>query len=100
MKIFWSWQSDRPKNTGHFFVRDALREAASQLNGELEVEEADRLNVDSDTQGLPGTPAIVEAIYGKIEDATVFAADVTPVGATDDGKLLPNPNVMKEFGYA
>lgn len=100
MKIFWSWQSDRPTRTGQFFVRDALREAASELNVELEVEEADRLDVDSDTQGLPGTPAIVEAIYGKIEDATVFVADVTPVGVTDDGKHLPNPNVMKEFGYA
>lgn len=100
MKIFWSWQSDRPKKTGQFFVRDALKAAAKALNVELEVEASDRLDVDSDTQDLPGTPSVVASIYGKIEDATVFVADVTPVGVTDDGKLLPNPNVMKEFGYA
>jgi len=31
MKIFWSWQSDTPKDIGRFFVRDALREAIQAL---------------------------------------------------------------------
>jgi hypothetical protein len=100
MKIFWSWQSDRYVQTGQYFVRDALKEAAKQLSREHELTEADRLEIDHDTKGVPGTPPIVETIFNKIEEAAVFVADVTPVGVSDGGKLLPNPNVMIELGYA
>ncbi|KQZ91796.1 hypothetical protein G6M12_24300 [Agrobacterium tumefaciens] len=50
--------------------------------------------------GVGGSPIIAETILRKIREAAVFVADVTPVGKTVGGKLLPNPNVMIELGYA
>lgn len=98
MKIFWSWQSDRDTATGHYFVRDALKQAAKELGRELDISE--RLEIDHDTKGVPGRPPIVQTIFDKIETAVAFVADVTPVGTTAAGKQLPNPNVMLELGYA
>ncbi|MEP1612652.1 MAG: hypothetical protein ABJL72_12120 [Roseobacter sp.] len=43
---------------------------------------------------------ITSTILTKISKAAVFVADLTPVGQTDDGKWLPNPNVMIELGWA
>jgi len=84
-------------------IRAAAADATACLAGPLAVEDAPR--IDQDTQGQSGTPAISETIYRKIEKCSVFLADVTLVGKTDpkDGrrsKQLPNPNVLIELGYA
>ncbi|WP_424629606.1 hypothetical protein [Bradyrhizobium sp. SYSU BS000235] len=106
MIIFWSWQSDIPKEIGRFFVRDALREAIEALKTDQELvepierEAAARLQVDSDRQGVPGSPDLAATIFEKIEKADVFVADVTLVGATPDGKKLINSNVAIEYGHA
>lgn len=106
MKIFWSWQSDTPRNIGRFFVRDALREAIQALKTDehvlepLEREAAAKLELDSDRQGVPGSPDLAATIFDKIEAADVFVADVTLVGATPEGKKLINSNVAIEYGHA
>jgi hypothetical protein len=106
MKIFWSWQSDTPKDIGRFFVRDALREAIQVLKTDehvlepLERETAAKLELDSDRQGVPGSPDLAATIFDKIEAADVFVADVTIVGATPEGKKLINSNVAIEYGHA
>ena len=106
MIIFWSWQSDTPKEIGRFFVRDALRDAIEALktNEELlepvEREAAARLEMDTDRQGVPGSPDLAATIFEKIEAADVFLADVTLVGETPDGKRLINSNVAIEYGHA
>lgn len=106
MKIFWSWQSDTPKDIGRFFVRDALREAIQALKTDehvlepLEREAAAKLELDSDRQGVPGSPDLAATIFDKIEAADVFVADVTLVGATPEGKKLINSNVAIEYGHA
>lgn len=106
MKIFWSWQSDTPKDIGRFFVRDALREAIQTLKTDedllepVEREVAARLELDSDRQGVPGSPDLAATIFEKIEAADVFLADVTLVGETSDGKKLINSNVAIEYGHA
>jgi hypothetical protein len=106
MKIFWSWQSDTPKEIGRFFVRDALREAIQALKTDedllepVEREAAAKLELDSDRQGVPGTPDLAATIFEKIEAADVFLADVSLVGATPDGKKLINSNVAIEYGHA
>ena len=106
MKIFWSWQSDTPKEIGRFFVRDALREAIQALKTDedflepVEREAAARLELDSDRQGVPGTPDLAATIFEKIEAADVFLADVTLVGATPNGKKMINSNVAIEYGHA
>lgn len=117
MKIFWSWQSDTHQPSNRYFVRDVLGNLAKTLNGvDDTAEESDRpvdteederaetddafVSVDHDTKGLGGSPRIAERILEKIAAAAVFVADVTPVAMVPGGKLVPNPNVMIELGYA
>ena len=93
--IFYSWQSDLPNKTNRGFIEDALEKAITQLNKDVAVYEAERGNdirLDKDTKDLPGSPAIVQAIFEKISTAKVFVPDVTFVGKTEDGKPIPNPN--------
>ncbi|OYU45943.1 MAG: hypothetical protein CFE44_04850 [Burkholderiales bacterium PBB4] len=105
MKIFWSWQSDNHEKSGRYFISEVLGAVTRELNN-LPIDEAMRgddvgpIEVDHDTKGVAGTPPIADTILQKIRDAAVFVADVTPVGHTDNGKRLANPNVMIELGYA
>jgi hypothetical protein len=101
--IFYSWQSDLPNSVNRGFIEDALEKAIRQLNKDLTVEESPReekLTVDKDTKGVPGSPPIVDAIFQKIANACVFVPDVTFVGQTEKTRPLPNPNVLIEYGWA
>ena len=106
MKLFWSWQADTPGNIGRFFVRDTLLDAIETLKADKDViepserEARDALHLDADRQGVPGSPDLAATIFGKIEAAAVFVADVTLVGATPDRKKLINSNVAIEYGHA
>jgi hypothetical protein len=100
MSVFWSWQSDSFEKNNHFFVRDALTQALKQVADDLDLTEAERPEVDHDTKGEPGLVSIVDTIFEKINQAAVFVGDLTYVGKTEKGKLLPNPNVMIELGHA
>ena len=94
--VFYSWQSDREGKCCKDFIRLAADEAAASVGANLGVD----VRVDSDTEGVAGTPPISETILRKIDDCDLFLADVTFVAATPTGKLIPNPNVMGEYGYA
>ena len=94
--IFYSWQSDRESDVCSRFVRLALESAVEVLQPAFE----HPLVIDSDTAGVAGTPPVSETILRKIRTCDIFVGDVSFVGATPSGKLLPNPNVMTEFGYA
>lgn len=96
--IFYSWQSDSPSKTNRWFIKDALESAVKQLMAEGHVEEAPR--VDHDTNDVHGDPDIFSTILQKIDNCDVFIADVTIVATTPDGKNIPNPNVLLELGYA
>ena len=102
--VFYAWQSDLPRRYTRDFIHDAAVAAVAQLQEQATVEDAPRL--DQDRDGVSGTPDLTETIYTKIEHCDVFLADVSLVGATDtavtnkERKLLPNPNVMMELGYA
>jgi hypothetical protein len=101
MKIFWSWQSDRPGNIGRHFVRQALEIALTELNQELQINEPDRLELDHDRKDVPGSPDLVATILKKIDESDVFIADVTPVGKNvESDRPLLNSNVAIELGYA
>src|SRR5258706_14302365 len=97
ISIFYSWQSDRDRHVCGRFIALALEAAMEVLQPRFDA----LLILDSDTAGVAGTPPVSETILGKIRDCDVFVGDVSFVGATPGGKkLLPNPNVMTEFGYA
>jgi hypothetical protein len=95
-KLFYSWQSDRPGQGCRHLIDKALRDGAGVAGREIGVE----IQVDSDTQGEPGTPPITDTILRKIRECDAFVGDMSFVAATEAGKLLPNPNVMGEYGYA
>src|SRR5579859_5811623 len=96
MKIFYSWQSDTPKEVGKEFVRQALDAAVSGL----EINESERPVVDQDTAGVLGSPIIAETIFRKIRESSVIVVDVTLTGKTASNKPLINSNVAIELGYA
>jgi hypothetical protein len=99
--VFFSWQADRPTREGRNFVERALERAIGKIGADTTMEEAVReLEVDRDTKGVPGSPPIVETIFNKIDEATVFVPDLTFVGTRPDGRPTPNPNVLIEYGWA
>lgn len=93
--VFYSWQCDSPSGLNRWLIRDALKTAIKQLG--IEGEQA--LRLDHDTKDESGTPDIPYVVCEKISSSAIMVADVTLVGATSEGKRLPNPNVMVELGY-
>ncbi|SHF84647.1 hypothetical protein SAMN05444273_1185 [Litoreibacter ascidiaceicola] len=100
MKVFWSWQNDNEPESNRHFIRSALDEAVKQAGEELGLEPAERPELDHDTKNTPGMADITSTILKKINESAVFVADLTPIGETNGGKALPNPNVMIELGWA
>jgi hypothetical protein len=96
MKIFYSWQSDTPREIGKDFIREALDIAASSG----EINEANRPTIDQDTSGVLGSPPIADTILRKITESQIVVVDVTLIGQTESGKRLVNSNVAIELGYA
>jgi hypothetical protein len=78
MKIFWSWQSDKPGKTGRHFVRAALLGAVDVLKQPDEIEEPtqtenrESIYLDQDRQHVSGSPPLADTIKQKIRDAAVF----------------------------
>ena len=100
--IFYSWQIDRPTGACRNFIERCLQSAIDRLRADIEIDEylRDELQVDRDTKGVPGTPAIFDTIMEKIAKAGVFVSDLTFVGTRPDGRPTSNPNVLIEYGYA
>ncbi|MEZ5901229.1 MAG: hypothetical protein R3D51_17245 [Hyphomicrobiaceae bacterium] len=100
MKIFWSWQSDVSPKSCRSLIKSALTDAIKQVSLELDVEDADRPEIDHDTKDVPGMVDIPATILQKISEAACFVADMTPIARTAGGKAVANPNVCIELGWA
>lgn len=99
-KFFYARQSERPGSVCRNFIRNVLDLVAAELQ-QAGIDE--RVEIDSDTQNVPGVPEIVSTIFRKIEEDDVFVADLTMCSETSDGgnpRRSPNANVMFEYGYA
>lgn len=96
--LFYSWQSDRASKLCRDFIWNALGQAATLVQAQTGVE----LRLDRDTVGVAGTPPVTDTILAKIHACDIFLGDMSFVGQAegDMGKLLPNPNVMAEYGFA
>jgi hypothetical protein len=94
--VFYAWQSDHPKECRNF-IEQALRKAIKELAAEPDAKVVPRL--DKDTEGVPGSPSISDTIFRKIDAASVFVGDITPILQTET-RRSPNPNVLLELGYA
>lgn len=100
--IFFSWQSDRSPSEGRNLIESAIKSAIQKLGEDAEVEESlrDGLSLDKDTKGVPGNPPIFETILKKIDRSAIFVPDLTSVANRANGELIPNPNVLIEYGWA
>src|SRR5436309_14112118 len=91
-KVFYSWQAHTHQDVNLILIRTSLEEAIRRLDLGLEFDEAERES---------GSKMIFETIREKIESCAIFVPDLTFIGQSHDGrKLLPNPNVLVEYGYA
>lgn len=99
--IFFSWQSDSLTLTGRNLIERALQRAIATVAADADIDPADReLAVDRDSVGVSGSPPLVETIFGKVDRAAVFLSDLTYVAQRQDGRRMPNPNVLLEHGWA
>ena len=99
-RVFFSWQSDRTD------VKKAIQRELDTVATKLKKEDIN-LIIDHDTRDRVGTQNIDVEVLQKILNCDIFIADITPVckifsknDASIPAKLIPNPNVMYESGYA
>lgn len=99
--VFFSWQSDVPKNSEilRTFIKTAIGKFVNVQSVDVVFDEASR--------SVVGSQKVDEVILEKIRACDVFIADITPIArieTEENGKkrvkLLPNPNVAFELGYA
>lgn len=95
--VFYSWQSDLPKETNLNGIRSCLRDAASLL--EAEISDV-HLELDEATRNTSGSPNIPMTIFSKIENTDIFICDLTIINENYLGRKVPNPNVLIELGHA
>jgi hypothetical protein len=100
--VFFSWQASRNARECRNLIEQALKIALDSLANDATLDEAlrDGLELDKDTKNVPGSPPIFNTILGKIDRAAVFVPDLTSVAKREDGELIPNPNVLIEYGWA
>lgn len=96
--VFYSWQSDLPNKTNRSFIEDALEKAVKMIRDDdsIHIEPV----IDRDTVGVAGSPEISRTIFSKIDHAKVFVCDISIINSGADARLVPNPNVLIELGYA
>lgn len=102
MKIFYSWQMDAPRKINKDLIHGALSDAITKLGEELDLSEAERdeIELDQDTQGVPGSPEISRVIFEKIAASRVVVTDVSLVARGNQNRPHINSNVAIELGYA
>src|SRR6266436_4817169 len=96
--VFYAWQSDRLERMNRHLIRLALNLAAGTISDDPNV--GVRVRIDADTEGVLGHVPVTDTILKKIATCDAFVPDLTFVAETDAGKLVCNPNVMLEYGYA
>lgn len=97
--VFYSWQSDSPKETNQNAIRQCLRAASSTIENELD---EIKITLDEATRSTTGSPNIPNTIFDKIYSSDVFICDLTTINpyAPADKRKVGNPNVLIELGYA
>jgi hypothetical protein len=95
--VFYSWQSDLPKETNLNGIRQCLRESANLIENE---KNEIHIELDEATRNTPGSPNIPNTIFSKIDNTDIFICDTTIINEDYDGRKVPNPNVLIELGHA
>lgn len=101
VNIFYSWQSDLPNNKNRSLIEDCINKALKNVFEANKV--ISEYYLDSDSRNEAGTPDLVSSIFSKIDICDIFICDISIVNGKerqDEARLMPNPNVMIELGYA
>ena len=96
--VFFAWQMDTKPEDNKSFIWSSIVSACKKCKSETTPELSPR--PEKDTDGVSGSPNIVQTIFKKIDGCALFVADVTFIAKTDSSKYIPNPNVLIELGYA
>ena len=96
--VFFAWQLDTKSEDNKTFIWKSIVSACEKCKDETTPELSPR--PEKDTDGISGSPNIVQTIFKKIDQCSLFVADVTFIGKTNSNKYMPNPNVLIELGYA
>jgi hypothetical protein len=96
--IFFAWQLDTKSENNKTFIWESIVSACKKCEDTATPELSPR--PEKDMEGVSGSPNIVQTIFKKIDQCSIFIADVTLVGETIANKSIPNPNVLIELGYA
>ena len=97
IRVFFSWQSDLPKDINIKMIRNAL---AAACKAQKMTKPKINIVLDEATRNTTGSPNITQKILEKIEESDIFIADITTVTGSKIGRPCPNPNVSYELGYA
>lgn len=98
LTIFYSWQSDLPRDTNQKAISTCIKTAFIAIE---ENDESTHLIYDEATREEAGSPDIPATIFNKISGADTFICDVTTINQSETAKRkTPNPNVLIELGFA
>lgn len=97
--IFFSWQSEN-KEENKYAINNCLKKISKVFQKEGLYE----IGLDEGTIRTSGSPHITTTIFKKIDKCDIFVCDVSIINSYVEKKiglrLMPNPNVMFELGYA
>ena len=82
LKIFYSWQSDLPKNQNFNFIETSIKGALKKLHQQTPI--SLDLKLDKATRNLAGSPDITESIFTKITNSNIFIADISIINQKYD----------------
>ncbi len=92
--IFFSWQSDLPKETNTNLIKTALNKVIKEIPSHNFV-------LDEATRYMSGSENIPNKIIEKVKYSDIFICDITSINSHQDiHRIVTNPNVVFELGYA
>lgn len=98
IKVFYSWQSDLPSSKNRSLIEKGIKNATDLLLKECP--QVTEFEIDTDSRNELGTPDLAATIFNKIDLCDIFIADISIINHGSPKRLVPNPNVLLELGYA
>jgi hypothetical protein len=98
-RVFFSWQSDTPAKANRTVIETAIERAAKAAGATWAGSDRPIAKVETASSDVIGARQIAEVIFERIRTADAFIADVSLV-VRRGRRLMPNPNVLVETGYA
>jgi hypothetical protein len=86
---FYAWQSDTPGSINRDFINIALRDAAQRISRDSSLDVT--LLVDSDTEGIPGTPPVSATILKEDRKVRTFRSGCHFCWENRSSQAAPKP---------